>query len=739
MDSDTKPLDTPQPAPKARKRNTAGADADTNSEIIQPLKRGKYTSIACDECKKRKLKCIPAGDSKCERCVSTGLTCVFASRSSRAVKDKHVDSQQFQTLSDELSQLRQQVQDLVGVVRDLKEQSQEIRSDSSHPREIITIESPAWTPREGVPKQPQFVGPTRSAFSIMMGERSLNRMCIPTFESSPPSSAQSPTLSRSPLATDIGYWDHCTASDITKFLVVFQEEVESVYPFIDIGEYALRSQEILAAIRNGSPLNDDVSDTSSVITLSSKDIEIAKVAAAIGIVLETNGANDLSSAIVESVERNVARISNPRVDLKEVQLLTMLSIYHFHCDEELLAWRAIGIAAREALEMGLHRNQSLLDNFKDPDSRRLAIRVFWCVYVLDRRWSFGTSLSFALIDKDIDSELPEPDAEFSCLKCMVGYGRLCSKLWDAIPPFGSVSQTIPDDTAVALDLCTQEWLKSIPSHLQLRHPRLGLAPRSQSRLLFRLRALLYLRGNYARILIYRHHLMSAASISANPNSAWLVVNFALDTIQVLMHLHATSDIYSRQQNAFNYFLLSAMAVIFLAVCHAPAVFAVPCRKPFLGAVELVRGLSRHSIVSRRLWKSIRGLVPRMRTLSLLHLDQDLLDGRTAPNSKSPAPLDSLDVHHAHVASGTSSNRRAAGSVRPSDGFPLGEMMLPHADLVSSAPDMFQMRDDLLSLFDAFGQRQQIWESTNGEFSDSQDLAMMNGEGEDISQRFQGLI
>ncbi|KAH6984023.1 hypothetical protein EDB80DRAFT_734243, partial [Ilyonectria destructans] len=607
-----------------------------------------------------------------------------------------------------MSQLRQQVQDLVGVVRDLKEQPQEIRSDSSHPREIITIESPASIPREDVPKQPQFVGPTRSAFSIMIGERSLNRMCIPPFESLPPSGAQSPTLSRSPLATDIGYWDHYTASDITKFLVVFQEEVESIYPFIDIGEYALRSQEILAAVRDGSPLNDDVSDTSSVITLSSKDIEIAKVAAAIGIVLETNGTNDFSSAIVESVERNVARISNPQVDLKEVQLLTMLSIYYFHCDEELLAWRAIGIAAREALEMGLHRNQSLLDNFKDPDSRRLAIRVFWYVYVLGRRWSFGTSLSFALTDNDIDSELPEPvNAEFSCLKCMVGYGRLCSKLWNAIPPFGSVSQTIPNDTATALDLCTQEWLKSIPSHLQLRHPRLGLAPRSQPRLLFRLRALLYLRGNYARILIYRQ--------------------FALDTIQALMHLHATSDIYSRQQNPFNYFLLSAMAVIFLAVCHAPAVFAVPCRKPFLGVVELVRGLSRHSIVSRRLWKSIRGLIPRMRSLSLLHLDQDQLDGRTAPNSKSSAPIDSLDVHHAHVASGTSSNRRAAGS------FPLGEMMLPDADLISSVPDMFQMRDDLLSLFDAFGQRQQIWESMNGQFSNPQDLAIMNGEGEDISQ------
>ena len=58
--------------------------------------------------------------------------------------------------------------------------------------------------------------------------------------------------------------------------------------------------------------------------------------------------------------------------------------------------------------MGLHRKKSLYDNFKDEKTRRLATRVFWCVFVLDRRWSFGTSLSFALVDRDIDPELPEP-------------------------------------------------------------------------------------------------------------------------------------------------------------------------------------------------------------------------------------------------------------------------------------------------------------------------------------------
>ncbi|GKT61573.1 fungal specific transcription factor [Colletotrichum tofieldiae] len=96
------------------------------------------------------------------------------------------------------------------------------------------------------------------------------------------------------------------------------------------------------------------------------------------------------------------------VDLKVIQIMAMISIYYFFSDEELLAWRNIGIAARAALEMGLHQNLSLTDNFPDPEIRSLAVRVFWCVYVLDRRWSFGTSLSFALFDRDIDPNLPEP-------------------------------------------------------------------------------------------------------------------------------------------------------------------------------------------------------------------------------------------------------------------------------------------------------------------------------------------
>ena len=81
---------------------------------------------------------------------------------------------------------------------------------------------------------------------------------------------------------------------------------------------------------------------------------------------------------------------------------------YFTRDDEQLAWRVIGLAARNCLELGLHRRETYDTLFPDPDERAAAVRTFWSIYVLDRRWSFGTGMPFALQDSDIDENLPKP-------------------------------------------------------------------------------------------------------------------------------------------------------------------------------------------------------------------------------------------------------------------------------------------------------------------------------------------
>lgn len=82
-------------------------------------------------------------------------------------------------------------------------------------------------------------------------------------------------------------------------------------------------------------------------------------------------------------------------------------MYHFHRDDEALAWRILGLAARQCFEMGLHRRETYA-SFTDPEEHAIAVRTFWSVYVLDRRWSFGTGLPFAMQESDLEQNLPKP-------------------------------------------------------------------------------------------------------------------------------------------------------------------------------------------------------------------------------------------------------------------------------------------------------------------------------------------
>lgn len=65
------------------------------------------------------------------------------------------------------------------------------------------------------------------------------------------------------------------------------------------------------------------------------------------------------------------------------------------------------------IELGLHRRDSLFKVVADPEERASVVKLFWSVYVLDRRWSFGTGMPFALQDADIDPLLPEPVSSYS--------------------------------------------------------------------------------------------------------------------------------------------------------------------------------------------------------------------------------------------------------------------------------------------------------------------------------------
>jgi hypothetical protein len=191
---------------------------------------------------------------------------------------------------------------------------------------------------------------------------------------------------------------------------------------------------------------------------------------------------------------------------------------------------------------------------------------------------------------------------------MINYAFIGSKVWRSVANSDATSQEKFSREEVSyLDFQVLNWHRSIPDRLKFNHPDSGSQSEPPARVIHRLQILLYLRANQMRILIYRPVLHTATTIMENLEFAHIVVKVAKDTVRILTFVNQTSDIYRAQHVMFNYFLMSALAVLFLAVAHAPAEFSQQCRDEFYQALELVRGLSSKSHVCKRLWRTIKTL------------------------------------------------------------------------------------------------------------------------------------
>jgi hypothetical protein len=187
---------------------------------------------------------------------------------------------------------------------------------------------------------------------------------------------------------------------------------------------------------------------------------------------------------------------------------------------------------------------------------------------------------------------------------MISYSAIGSKVWKSVADVGHQDKIKKEDISF-LDFQVLNWHRSIPESLKFIHPDSGRQVEPPARVVLRLQVVLYLRANQMRILIYRPVLHTATTIMENLEFAHVVVKVAKDTIRILTYINQTSSIYRSQQTMFNYFLISALAVLFLAVAHAPTEFSQQSRDEFYMALELVRGLSSNSYVSKRLWKTIK--------------------------------------------------------------------------------------------------------------------------------------
>ncbi|KAJ5924093.1 hypothetical protein N7466_008280 [Penicillium verhagenii] len=296
-----------------------------------------------------------------------------------------------------------------------------------------------------------------------------------------------------------------------------------------------------------------------------------------------------------------------------------------------------------------------------------ASRLFWCIYVLDRKWCFGTGLPFAIQESDMDTNLPEPGHSTPYLACMISYSRLSTKVWGLVVGWRNRSREATVEKCAFLDAQVQQWVHSIPRELRFDPTwRSSAGPEHTDRAMM-LQVLLALQANQLRILVYRQNLLSSERIAEDLAGASTAVETAKSTVHMLDYFSGVSNVYFQWPEPFNYFLISALAALFLAVLHAPARFSQTCRPEFYTAIDMVRRSATRARTSRRLRKIIRSL-KRIQ----LNIHWQKTPGRQASDRHARAP-------HASSGSGPSM------SVDPNTGAPSLPRQVESRTLWDSTP------------------------------------------------------
>jgi len=672
-----------------------GSDRQTHTRS----KRNRYISIACNECKRRKIKCN--GQTPCQRCGNLSLDCVYAPN---CCTNSLKDSAEFKQMQDHITVLQEQVNDLYTSLDELRNRPDAIYSAPIDPqftqdasnrslsmsmsRTLPPLISPKRQPSKPLP---QFHGPTSTLYGLDVARSSLQTMGITqnapddgllsrerSRAASPVAMAPTPHPSKDPL------WliEH---SEVIRLLRVYEEEIGIVYPVVDIEKVMKHANSLYKFIQASLRVGFGQPTLPGADAIDDEETTVLKMILAITLTVEGHGRSEFGQRFFDAAKPAVDLKLVTALDTKSVVLVVLTATFYFQKDEEAQAWRFIGIAARMCIEMGLHRKDSLLKSFTNEAEYQQTVRIFWTVYALDRRWSFGTGMPFALQDADIDPNLPEPDENHVYLKHITKYNQIATKVWYHNLAYEAGQNTKKDEIGF-LDYQILQWYQQLPDSLQFNSRDLAAENEIPGRGMRRLRLLMYLRKNQARISIYRPILHSATSIIENRHYSQNVVDVAKDTVNTLTGVNQISDIYKTQQVMYNYFLVQALAVLFLSVAHAPAVFCSQTRSEFYAAIEMVKGFSTKSHVSKRLWRTIRGLKEMGDKIGLL-----ARGGSAANDSEQDAHSDAA-VAMAGLA-GHKVEYAAYGNQNPTQ---------QGAELGVSPNDALQITNELSSLFELAG-------------------------------------
>lgn len=180
-------------------------------------------------------------------------------------------------------------------------------------------------------KNPQFPGPTSSAFSFNVANSTLHSMGLQADlqNNDPPIDSTLPTRLNTPepVTSHMSFSDpllSISVSEILRLLQVYKEEIGVIYPFIHVENIVAQVEHIYDGLQVPNNMRNPGNGNQVVAETDNKNTRLLKMIVATALVVEGLGRSTLGQQLVESVEFAIGRSARDViVDFTELQILTI--------------------------------------------------------------------------------------------------------------------------------------------------------------------------------------------------------------------------------------------------------------------------------------------------------------------------------------------------------------------------------------------------------------------------------
>ncbi|KAE8371648.1 hypothetical protein BDV26DRAFT_286617 [Aspergillus bertholletiae] len=618
----------------------------------QKKTRAPYIQRACIECKRRKQRC--SGHDPCKNCEGRAVRCNYGMGDSPPNHTKNSTdclktvASQVQSLSCLVESMQAEIQSLKevtgtgqtgkvgGSLRDTQEAyegRQSKRRKLSQPITLVVSPPPVQGPR--------YQGLTSAEYSLKLTSLKLAQLqnpmgtkpsnldaCYDRGEAKDASKVLGNTAQLSQVNSQarseqvsVQVFTELSHSRARELVILYSDVVGSLHPIVDISTVLDCVDQLYARLRETRKNSEKQTGRYDVIVI--------RLVLAIALLSEQNQNAALIESCYEEVEQELNSIlCSETVSLRGVILVLMGAIYHLFSSRMRMAWRLCGISASLAVGLGLHRPETLQKAFPKEQERLKAVRIMWSIFVLDHGWSAALGLPRNIDDAAFDGfQLVPEDSPY--LGAMASYCAISTKIVNATSKIPVNTQVYEEEQFQFLNYQIDRWQQTALDGLVISpsgwHSMPCDPPDAVS-------ALLYLRANQLRILLLRPLFFTESIVKPDQAKISSSLQIAIQTISMIYHLNATTDIYCKQHPFFSHFLTSATSLILLIITYRGNLDISTQRsrmcaphdvcQPLNQALELISAYSSLSNYSAQLHRHLLSIVGLLSRLEILSLDVD---------------------------------------------------------------------------------------------------------------------